>query len=163
MAFESKQTTEDYMETFIGYLLTPYNKDFVIGEEISETELSANPFNPMQEINVTTLYRLKSLDQDPSTCIIEAKTIMDLSEFIEMMKDMVEKMAASFGAADSTAEKAKKEMSDFKMDITNVNEITFDCETSWVTKSISTGVVSTTNPKTGVLTKKEIIQTALVK
>jgi len=163
MAFKSKETTEDYMETFIGYLLTPFNKDFEIGKQISAVESGENPFNPMMEINITTLYTLKQLDEASTTCIIEEEVVMDISEFIEMMKAMVEQMASAFGAADSTADKAKNQMSDFKMDITSVNEITFDYSSTWVTKSVSTGIVESTDPRSGALTKKIIVQTALVK
>ena len=49
------------------------------------------------------------------------------------------------------------------MDIENLQVITFDYQTTWVTKVVSTGIVSGTDPKKGIKTKKEIITTTEIK
>lgn len=162
-SFKSKEAIEGYMETNIGYILTPFNKNFKLGESIAKTESQENPFNPRQEISATTLLTLASVDRKNQTCLINQEVELDLSEFIEMMKGMMQKMAASFGASDSMAAEKSKEMDEFEMDIENLQAITFNSSTSWVTKVVSTGIVTGTDPRNGMKTKKEVIRTTLVK
>lgn len=161
--FKSKENIEEYMESHIGYLLTPFNKSFQIGETISTTDTGENPFNPMQEISATTLLTLTSVNKKAKTCVIHQEIEFDLSEFIEMMKGMIQQMSQSFGANDSVTAKKSEEMDAFEMDIKNLQEITFNYNTTWVTKVVSTGIVSGTDPKKGIKTKKEVITTMEIK
>lgn len=161
--FKSKENIEAYMDDNIGYILTPFNKDFKIGETITTTETGENPFNPMQEISATTLLTLESVDKEAKTCTINQEIELDLTEFIEMMKGMMQKMSQSFGANDSITAEKSKEMDEFEMDIENLQVITFDYQTTWVTKVVGTGIVSGTDPKKGIKTKKEIITTTEIK
>ncbi len=80
-----------------------------------------------------------------------------------MMKGMMQKMAQSFGANDSITAEKSKEMDEFEMDVENLQVITFDYETTWVTKVVGTGIVSGTDPKKGIKTKKEVITTTIIK
>lgn len=167
--FKSKENIEAYMETNIGYILTPFNQSFKVGETITKTESEKNPFNPMQEISATTLLTLESVNEKYKTCIINQEVELDLTEFIEMMKGivkgMMEGMMSVAGTNDSiTAEKSKEiDEIEFEMDIENLKIITFNYETSWVEKVVSTGIISMTDPKKGVKTKKEIIATTIIK
>ena len=161
--FKSKENIEAYMEDNIGYILTPFNKNFKVGETITTTETGENPFNPMQEISTTTLLTLESVNKEAKTCLINQEVELDLSEFIEMMKGMMQKMSQSFGANDSITAEKSKEMDEFEMDIENLQVITFNYETTWVTKVVGTGIVSGTDPKKGVKTKKEVITTTEIK
>jgi len=161
--FKSKENIEAYMETNIGYMLTPFNQNYKVGETITNTESGENPFNPMQEISTTTLLTLESVDEKSKSCIINEEVELDLSEFIEMMKGMMQQMSQSFGANDSITAEKSKEMDDFEMDIENLKVITFNYETSWVEKVVGTGIVTGTDPKKGVKTKKEIIATTVIK
>ena len=162
-SFKSKENIEEYMDTNIGYILIPFNKDFKVGETISKTESEENPFNTMQEISTTTLLTLESVSEASKTCQINQEVVIDLSEFIEMMKGMMEKMSDSFGANDSITATKSKEMDEFDMNIENTQSITFDYETTWVTKVVGTGVVTGTDPKKGIKTRKEIITTSEIK
>lgn len=161
--FKSKENIEAYMDDNIGYILTPFNKDFKIGETITTTETGENPFNPMQEISATTLLTLESVDKEAKTCTINQEIELDLTEFIEMMKGMMQKMSQSFGANDSITAEKSKEMDEFEMDIENLQVITFDYETTWVTKVVDTGIVSGTDPKKGIKTRQEVITTTIIK
>jgi len=161
--FKSKENIEAYMEDNIGYILTPFNKNFKVRETITKTETGENPFNPMQEISTTTLLTLESVNKEAKTCMIKQEVELDLTEFIEMMKGMMQNMAESFGANDSITAEKSKEMDEFEMDIENLQVITFDYQTTWVTKVVSTGIVSGTDPKKGIKTKKEIITTTEIK
>lgn len=161
--FKSKENIEAYMEDNIGYILTPFNKDFKIGKTITTTETAENPFNPMQEISATTLLTLESVDKEAKTCTINQEVELDLTEFIEMIKSMMQKMSQSFGANDSITAEKSKVMDDFEMDIENLQVITFDYQTTWVTKVVGTGIVSGTDPKKGIKTKKEVITTTEIK
>jgi len=161
--FKSKENVEEYMEINIGYILTPFNKNFKIRETIKETETQENPFNPMQEISAITLLTLESVNEKSKTCTINKEVELDLSEFIEMMKGMMQNMAKSFGANDSIATAKSKEMDEFEIDITNLQIITFDYESTWVTKVVGTGTVTGTDPKKGIKTKKEVITTSILK
>lgn len=161
--FKNKENIEAYMEKHIGYILTPFNHDFKVGETISKTESEDNPFNPMQKISATTLLTLKSVNKETKTCTINQEVELDLSEFIEMLKVMMQKMSQSLGKNDSITAERSKEMDEFKMDIENLQVITFDYQTTWVTKVVSTSIVSGTDPKKGVKTKKETISTIIIK
>jgi len=161
--FKSKENVEAYVETNIGYILTPFNQDFKVGETITKTEYQENPFNPSQEISATTLLTLASVNNESKTCIINQEVEIDLSEFIEMMKGMMLKMAESFGANDSISAEKSKEMDEFEINIENLQTIIFDYETTWVTKVIATGVVTGTDPEKGVKTKNEVISTTVLK
>jgi len=161
--FKSKENIEAYMEENIGYILTPFNKNFKVGETITSTETGKNPFNPMQELSATTLLTLESVNKESKTCTINQEVELDLSEFIEMMKGMMQKMSQAFGANDSITAEKSKEMDEFEMDIENLQVITFDYETTWVTKVVGTGIVSGTDPKKGIKTRKEVITTTLIK
>lgn len=160
--FKSKENIEAYMEDDIGYIVTPFNKDFKLGEVITTTETGENPFNPMQEVSATTHLTLEKVDKGSKTCTINKEVELDLSEFIEMIKSMMQKMAESFGANDSITAEKSKEMDEFEMDIENLQVISFDYETTWVTKVVGNGVVSGTDPKKGVKTKTEIITTTTI-
>ena len=161
--FKSKENIEAYMEKNIGYILTPFNKNFKVGETITTTEIEENPFNPMQEISATTYLTLESVNKESETCIINQEVELDLSEFIEMMKGMIQKMAGSFGANDSITAEKTKEMDEFELDIKNLQVITFDYETTWVTKAIETAIVKGIDPKKGVKKRKEVIKTAIIR
>ncbi len=161
--FKSKENIEAYMDENIGYILTPFNKSFAVGETMTLTETGENPFNPMQEMSVTTLLTLESVNKKAQTCIINQEVELDLSEFIEMMKDMMRKMAESVGADEGITAEKSEEIAGFEMDIENQQIITFDYKTTWVTKVVSTGVISGTDPKKGTKTKNEIISTAVIK
>lgn len=161
--FKSKENIEAYMADNIGYILTPFNKNFKIGQTITTTETSENPFNPMQEISATTLLTLESVDTKLKTCTINQEVELDLTEFIEMMKGMMENMSQSLGANDSIAAKKSKEIDEFEMDIENLQVLTFDYETTWVTKVVGTGIISGTDPKKGIKKRKEVITTTDIK
>lgn len=160
--FSSKENIEAYMEDNIGYILTPFNKDFKLGETITKTESGENPFNPSQDISATKMLTLVSVDEDSKTCEIHQEIELDLSEFIQMMKEMMLSMSESFGADESVTAEKSKEMDDFEMDIENLQVITFDYESTWVTSVVSTGTVSGTDPKKGIKSKKEVITTAII-
>lgn len=158
--FKSKENIEEYMKTSIGYILTPFNQNYKVGETITNTESGENPFNPMQEISATTLLTLKSVNEKYKSCIINEEVQFDLSEFKEMFKGIAQQMSKSFGANDSVTAVAIK---DFEMDVENLKVITFNYETSWVEKIVNTGIFITTDPKKGVKTKKEIIEKSIIK
>lgn len=160
--FKSKENIEGYMETHIGYLMIPYNKNFKIGETITKIDTGESPFNPMQEISTTTLLTLESVDEATKSCIIKQEVKLDLTEFIEMMKGIMQKMAESFGANDSITAKKSKEMDEFEMDIQNIQVITFDYENSWVSRVINSAIVTGTEPRDGTKTRKEVISTIIV-
>ena len=161
--FSSKENMEAYMESEIGYILIPFYKNFKVGETITTTELQTNPFNPMNEILATTSLTLESVNQEFQTCSIHQKVDLDLSGFIEMMKGIMQEMAKSFGADEGVTAEKMKEMDDFEMDIMNLQAITFNYKTSWVTKVVGTAVVTGTDPENGIKTKREIITTTVIK
>jgi len=163
ITFESKEGIEGYMQTNIGYILTPFNQNFKLGETITTAESANNPFNQMQEVSATNLLTLESVDEQTKTCIINEKLELDLSQFIEMMKGMMQQMSKSSGVNDSTITEKSKEMDDFDFEFNNFKVITFNYETSWVEKVVNTGTVLSTRPKDGVKTKKEVIATIIVK
>jgi len=161
--FKSKENIEAYMEDNIGYILTPFNKNFKVGQTITTNDKGENPFNPTQEMSAKTLLSLESVDSLTKTCMIHQEVELDLTEFVEMMKGMMRKMSQSFGVNDSIAAIKSKEIDEFEMDIENLQVITFDLQTSWVTKVVGTGIISGTDPEKGIKTKKVVISTTEIK
>lgn len=162
-AFKSKENMEGYMESSVGYFLTPFQNDYKIGETVEKIESGENPFNPRQEVSTTTKQTLRSINEKTKIATIDKEVILDLSEFIEMMKGMMLEMAKSFGVSDSAAINKTNEIDDFEMDITNREVIEFNYETTWVTKVVSTATVKGFDPKKKQKTKTEVITTTLVK
>jgi len=162
-AFKSKENIEAYMDPYIGFLFTPYGQNFSLGDTISITETEKNPFNAMQDVSATTLLVLHTVNEDANTCQIHQEVILDLSSFIEMMKGMMQKMAESFGVSDSSAAAKTKEMDSFEMNIFNTQEISFDYESTWVTKVVNTATVTLVDPTKGKKSNSETITTVTVK
>lgn len=133
--FQTKEAVEAYMSSEIGFLLMPYYRDFKIGELITKTERTANPFDPNQEISMATKVKLSSVKNNQ--CIIESSVELDLEEFKTMMKNMVMNMAKSMGSEEEMPEDVMKEFDEMDMDMTTDQKIYFDKGTSWVTKSVT--------------------------
>jgi hypothetical protein len=161
--FNTKENVEAYMEANIGYLLVPFGKDFQLGVTLSETETQENPFNPSKNLEATTLLTLEKVDALSHMCEIRQEIILDLSQFIEAMRDMVKKMGESFGGSEESTEKKLKEIEDFTIDLQNQQVITFNNATSWVTGVESKVTVSMPDPRTGVVSRKELKVTTTVK
>lgn len=154
--FKSKKNIESYMNGEIGYLLFPYDKKFVIGDTLKISESTQNPFNPKDSISQTTLAYLNNINDAKKVCDINTTDILDLAEFKKMMKTMIEKMAKSFGAEESSQAKTK-EIDDIDFNITNLSVITFDYNKTWPLKVVKTGKVIATTPKGK--TEKTVVST----
>lgn len=161
-AFDSKETIEEYFDDQFGYILTPFNKNFELGQAISETETDENPFKPGLDISTTTLLTLNSVNSKENSCKITQEVILDLSAFNEMMKGMLQRMAESFGSSDSTIAESTLDLDKYKMDVKNSQEITFDIKSTWVTKVVTTGIVSGYDPQAEVKNRKEVITTTTI-
>lgn len=48
------------------------------------------------------------------------------------------------------------------MDVKNSQEITFDIKSTWVTKVVTTGIVSGYDPQAEVKNRKEVITTTVI-
>lgn len=145
--FKSKENIEAYMQSEIDYLLIPYGRTFIPGDTLRELEKGANPFNPQDTIDQTTLYYLSNCQESASTCDINARVLLDLSEFKNMLKEMMKSMAKSFGVDEEAMNSKTKELDDFDMDITNHTLITFNKKTTWPVKVVRKGEVLTNDPK----------------
>ncbi len=154
--FMSKENIEAYMLDMIGFMLVPYQSDYRLNESISTTTSQENPFSPSKEISATTVLTLVRADDDSGTYLIEQDIQLDLSEFAEMMKGMMQSMAESFGVNDSTATDKMDMVDDFKMSMTNIQSINYDSNSTWVTGAVKQGLVATTNPMDGMVTRQEI-------
>lgn len=161
--FNSKENIEAYMMSFISYLFTPFNHEFKIGETITSFDTEDNPLNPMQQVSATTLLTLEQVDEKSNNCIIKNEVVLDLSDFKEMMKDMMLKMASSFEENDSIAKNKAKEFGEFQMDMKNVQTITFNKQTTWVTKTVANSTFLMTDPQTGIGKKAETVITTIVR
>lgn len=161
--FKSKENVEAYMLDNIGFILVPFQHQFRLNEAISTTDSQESPFNPMQELSATTIVTLKSFDKSSGDCVIELEVQLDLSQFIEMMKEMMKSMAESLGADEKSTEEKVEEMNEFEMDVTDIQTIYFNSNSTWVERAVSTGLVTGTNPRDRTRTKKEIVSTTTLK
>ena len=157
-AFSSKESVEAYMKNEIGYLLFAYDKKFVAGDTLKVVESGPNPFSPLETVNQTTISYLSNISEVKGACDINTSVQHDLNGFKEMMKGVMRSMATSFGAADSTMNKAAKEIDNIDFDIKNQTVISFDYKTTWPTKVVTTVNITASDPKG----KKEKIVTRTV-
>lgn len=147
--FASKENLAAYMEEGIGFLFVPFNKPFVIDGTITTTETGENPFDPAQEMTMTEHVTLRSVDGSTQIATIEKTIDMDLSQFIEMMKNMMRQMAQGMGVDQESIDAKLKEADE--LDITMVNEqmVEFNISTSWVDRSVATATVEAVEPGKG--------------
>jgi len=151
-SFESEEGINEYMEEEMGYLFLPFNKNFTLGETTEVIESTPNPFNATDEISVTTYTTLESVNEEEKTCVIEQKVVFDLSEFKEMMMNLLQGLVEAMGADDSTSTSVEDELGAFDMDMDIHQSITFDFNTTWVTKVVNTTEIIVTEPEVGVET-----------
>lgn len=159
--FKNKESIEDYIQSEIDYILIPFNKDLSLNETIIYTEKTENPFSPMQNITSSTYFTLTSMNEKTNTCTINQSIILDLSEFKEMMKSMMQRMSNSFGANDSITKSKSEDLDLFEMDMTNEKIISFDYKSTWVKKVVATVTVTGNDPKEGKR-KSEIVSTVII-
>jgi hypothetical protein len=161
--FKSKENVEAYVQESIGFLLSPFNKDFKLGETLTVVEISNNPFKPTEKIEVTNLFTLESVDTQSKVCTINHETKIDLSKFIEMMRSMMMKMAESMGVDEEDTAKKTQELDEFNLDMKSNQVITFDYNSTWVTKVVTTGIVTGSDPIKKVESRREVITTTEVR
>jgi len=145
--FKDKESIEAYMSEEIGYLIAPFGKNFVAGDTLKINDSAPNPFNPMDTVSATTLFYISENDEAQQVCTINKVDLLDMSSFVDMMKQMMTGMAKSFGVADSSMESKMNELDDIKFDIQKSEVITFDYKNSWPQKVVGTGKVTSSNPK----------------
>lgn len=146
---ESKENLEAYMKEDVGFLFVPFNRAFILGDTISDTSSTPNPFDPSQQISSTEHFVLRSLDEETGKAEIVHIIDVDFSQIMEMLKSMMRQMAKSFGADEATTEKKMKEADEINMEavIQRVHE--FDRNSSWVERSVGTAVIIGNDPSTG--------------
>ena len=159
--FKDKKNISDYMLENIHFMLSPFNQEFNLNQTITKVETEKNPFNPMQEINATTKLTLMEVNEDTNSALIKQEVFLDLSEFLEMIKGMMQKMAQTFGANDSIVGEKSNEIDEIEMDITNEMEIIFNMQSTWVSKAIRNAIVTSTDPKDG-LKSRTVVKTTYV-
>ena len=158
-SFKNKENIEGFMDSNIGYILTPFNKNFTVGKTITNSQSEENPFNPMENLSSTTSLTLVSVNEESKTCLIEQEIKIDFSQYIKMVKSMMHKMAESIGVNDSITAAKNKEIDEFEIDTENLQTISYDYETTWVNTVVNTIVIKGTDPREGLRTKKEILRT----
>lgn len=162
MAFASQESMEGYFEPQVDFLFYPFFQDLTLNESVIRTEKCDNPFQPGKEITSNTAFSLLSMDKPNKRCEIDVEILLDLNDFIEMTKSMMTKMAESFGASDSIVEAKMKEIENFSMEMVIHKVLSFDYQSTWVTKSVGTATVSSTNPASGEKMKKIVVSTVLI-
>ena len=152
--YVDKQSLSTYLNTKIGFLYLPFENDYQQGEVFVTTSQQANPFKPSENIEKTMKTTLTSMNESTKIANIEQVVEMDLEAFVAGMKQMMEKLLQALAP-----EKMKD--FDFQMDMDMNQQISYDTQSTWVQKSVSTVEVIATEATTGK-TKKTIIITSTV-
>ena len=162
--FSSKETTEEYVKEWISFIEIPYNKNFVLGDTLITYDSAENPMNPGQIITTQTNLMLSKVNLPNNSVKIEHSIVFDMTEFMEMMKEMMRGMAEAFAAAavdtedvseeemeaKENARKDKmKELDDMVMEMDNEQYITYNTSTTWVTSIVSLNTVNAETPGVG--------------
>ena len=160
--FNNKENMEEYMQPRIEYLFSPFHKDFRVQETIAITESADNPFSPGKKTTSVTKFTLQQLDKASQTCEIEKVIEIDLTEYREMMRSLMESFSSAFEASDSTKNAMGKEIDELEFDMGNQQLISFDYNSTWVTKVVTKVTVLGTVPGEGKK-RSEIISEATIK
>ena len=154
--FSSKENVESYAESFVRSLFLPFEHEYNLNEKHELNDSTKNPFNPNQRITSTTNITLSKADKK-NKYFINQELLLDLDDFMVMMKDVMRKIAKSFGASDESMEEKMKALDDFKMSMINVQKVTYNANTTWVESVISAGTVESNDPLKGEKMKKIIL------
>ncbi len=147
--YESEESLLGSIETEYGFLFIPFSHEYTIGKTIEIEESTENPLNPSMQIGSLTKLKLESLDEKSGMAKIEQEVILDMSEFVKMIKGLMMSMGETMGVEDSTMEKQKKEMEEFSMDMTNVQTIEYNTKSSWPEKVSVLARLEGYDPKEG--------------
>lgn len=155
--YKDKETITSGMLQEVGFLFTPFGKKFIPGDTLVTVDRSANPFNPMDTISMSTLVYLTDADEKNSVCSVNSKLVYDLTEFKKMMVEMMKGFAEAFDAKGESMEKAEKEINSIEFDMDNIETITFNYQSSWPLKVVRTATVKVSEGKKK--TEKNVIST----
>ena len=149
--FLNEKSITSHMSDEVGFILFPFNKTYITGDTLMDVETIPNPFNPMGSLKQTTVSYLVDVKMSKQTCEIEAKEIVDLKQFEEMMrsmlKSMVDRLSGYAQSSDSVKKEAVKQIDEInlKYDIKSTRRINFDFKSYFPTQITTTKNIKVIN------------------
>ena len=132
--FETKESIEAAMMNEIDFILEPFQNDFIFGDTVVHINRSENPFKPTDSITQITKLYLANFDSEKSTCEIHKTIDLNLTEFKQMMTDMMLKFVDAENEEEVIKMKNEIDLLDFK--VHNRTAMTYDMNTTWPLKVV---------------------------
>lgn len=138
--FESEEVLSSYFGEAIDELLIPFYKDFDTQQELKIVEAEENPVAPGDTLSATIFLSLPDYEITDKQVVVNTRTELDFTPYVEMLKPMIEGMMRGFASIDTTASEAKIDsvvvamnqmFDEMSMDGKMTSSITFDQSTGW--------------------------------
>lgn len=146
----SKIRAEEYFESEMGMILLPYQRQYTAGDTILIESKEKNPFNPNSELNALTRLVLQDYEKGEIPIVFHQEVDIDMEPFLEMMKEMMRKMATSFASDSSDTQSMDRKIAEIdamEMDMINSQKIFYNPQTTWVERIETAGLITGFDPK----------------
>ena len=158
--FKSKESAEGYFGQEMGCVLAPFGKNYSTKDTLLTREAAKNPFgNDSLVANKRSI--LNNYNPSAGTCDIVTVTDMDMSQVIQMIKTMMTNMMKKMDPKGEKSQEKMAELDNIKMEMNNVETISFNITTSWFTSCTQKTLVLASMP--GKNSKQQVIKTITLK
>tara|TARA_B100001094_G_C18128935_1_gene771119 strand:+ start:152 stop:1123 length:972 start_codon:yes stop_codon:yes gene_type:complete len=147
--YETEESINGYFLKEFEFIFEPFEVELEKSKVINVKDSADNPFRPGQVVSGSKDYLLIEMDEKADTALLQVDLNLDFSQFVEMMKGMMEKMIKGFTTDSLKLEEKLKELNHFEMDMNNQKWITLDTKTNLPTKVIQKVKVYGNDPKSG--------------
>lgn len=147
--YETEESINGYFLKEFEFIFEPFEVELEKSKVINVKDSADNPFRPGQVVSGSKDYLLIEMDEKADTALLQVDLNLDFSQFVEMMKGMMEKMIKRFTTDSLKLEEKLKELNHFEMDMDNQKWITLDTKTNLPTKVIQKVKVYGNDPKSG--------------
>jgi hypothetical protein len=143
--FKSKESAEGFFAQELGCVLSPFGKNYSTTDTLVTEQATKNPFGN-DSLSATTRSILSNINEANGTCDIISSSEMDLSQVVQMIKNMMTGMMKKMNPDDAKAKEALAELDNIKMEMTNIEVLSFNFKTSWTSICTQKTVVTVSMP-----------------
>ena len=138
--FESEEVINSYFGEILEEFAMPFYKEFSLDSELKITDTEENPFSPGDSLSATVYYSLEKDGENGDHAVVNSRTELDFSQYMEMIKPMIQGMMKSFAAMDTSAsdedidsamEEINTAFDNMSMSGEQTSSITFTPKTGW--------------------------------
>jgi hypothetical protein len=142
--FKSKKDAEVNLARNFEFILIPFKYEYTLNKEFSIPDSILIPLNLNDEISTTTTLELKSYNINSGNCLIKRDVKFDFSPYVNNFNS----------SSDTTG---------YDMDMSYVETIYYDSNSTWADKMIMNAVATSSDPKYGTRRRVELMSTTTLK